>query len=43
MLDKEQLAEEFENFLNENGMWQTFKSWTEEKGYEVADFGMEDE
>ena len=43
MLDKEQLAEEFENFLNENGMWQNFKSWVEEKGYEVADFGMEDE
>jgi len=42
MLDKEQLAEEFENFLNESGQWQNFKEWIEEQGYEVADFGMED-
>jgi hypothetical protein len=43
MLDKEQLAEEFESFLNEYGQWQNFKGWIEEKGYRVADFGMEDE
>ena len=43
MLDKERLVEEFENFLNEYGQWQNFKSWAEEKGYEASDFGMVDE
>jgi hypothetical protein len=43
MLDKKQLAEEFENFLNESGQWQNFKGWIEDKGYELADFGIEDE
>lgn len=43
MLDKKILSEEFENFLNENGLWNTFKSWAENKGYQVSEFGMEDE
>lgn len=43
MLEKNELIEEFENFLNENGLFQNFKSWAEEKGYKITEFGMEDD
>ena len=43
MLDKDQLAEEFENFLNESGQWQNFKEWIEQKGYKLSDYGMEND
>lgn len=43
MLDKAVIIEEFENFLNEHGQFNNFADWVSEKGYELTDFGMQDD
>ena len=42
-MEKKEIVEEFESFLNETGQWQHFKAWILSKGYELSEFGMEDE
>ena len=42
-MEKEEIVEEFENFLNYSGQWQNFKEWIWSEGYELSDFGMEDD
>ena len=43
MLEQKELISEFENFLNERGLWYDFKDYANEKGYELSHFGMEDD
>ena len=42
-MDKKELVELFDSFLNHNGLWYTFKDWAEEQGYTPKDLGFEDE
>jgi hypothetical protein len=43
MLNKEELSQELEEFLNQSGQWLAFKSFIEAKGYALSEFGIEDE
>ena len=42
-MSKQEIAELFEEFLNENGQWHTFKNWLQERGYDLTDVCMTDE
>ena len=42
-LSKEQITEIFEDFLNDKGIYWDFKSFIEEKGYNVAELGFVEE
>ena len=42
-MKQEEVVELFEEFLNEQGQWQNFKMWLEEKGYKLEEIGMNDE
>lgn len=37
-----EITETFEQFLNENGMWNSWVDFIEERGYKVEEFNMED-
>lgn len=41
-MDKKEVVQLFEDFLNENGQWNVFKEWLEEMGYKLEELGMED-
>jgi hypothetical protein len=42
-LSKEEIGRVFEDFLNENGMWQIFKDFIEEKGYSLSELGIDED
>lgn len=42
-MEREELLELFEEFLNERELWNTFADWLRDRGYEAADLGFEDE
>jgi hypothetical protein len=42
-LSKKEIGEVFVEFLNENGMWYTFKQFVEEKGYSLSELEIEDD
>ncbi len=39
MLDKEEIIELVDNFINEVGMWSKFVEWLEEQGYTPDEIG----
>ena len=43
MIDKKELADLFEEFLNDNSMFWVFKKYIEERGYSLPELGIEDE
>lgn len=43
VLPKDELIREFQDFINVNGLWFEFKQFIKEKGYEIEEFGMQDE
>ncbi len=43
MLDREEITDIFEEFLNEFGMFTNFQSWIEDKGFSLSEFGMTEE
>lgn len=42
-MNKQDLIELFEMFLNEQGKWLAFKEYIESQGYTLLEIGMEDE
>lgn len=42
-MSKEEIAELFEQFLNETGNWYNFKSFIEKQGYTLEELGFTDE
>lgn len=42
-MDKEELVELFDRFINENGLWFEFKTWVESQGYSVSELGFPDD
>jgi ABC-type phosphate transport system ATPase subunit len=42
-LSKKEIGELVVDFLNENGMWQTFKDFIEQKGYSLSELSIEDD
>lgn len=43
ILPKLELCAEFQDFINENGLWFEWKSFIEGKGYRLEEFGMSHE
>jgi len=43
IVDKKELTELFEDFLNENSMFWVFKNYIEERAYNLKELGMDDE
>lgn len=39
-MDKQEMAEQFENFLNETGNWQVFANWCDSVGIPITEFGL---
>lgn len=42
-MSKEEIAELFEQFLNEIGQWYNFKEFIESRGYNLEELGFQDE
>lgn len=42
-MEKKELIELFEQFLNEHGQWYSFKDWVEDQGYTIEELGFTDE
>lgn len=42
MLEQEEMSKVFDQFINENGLFQQFKTFIESQGYTLAEFGMEE-
>ena len=42
-LPTKEIIETFDEFLNDHSMFKQFKSWIEEKGYSLEEFGMKDD
>lgn len=42
-LSKKEIVEIFEDFLNNNGLWNDFKDFVEEKGYQVTELGFSED
>lgn len=42
-LDKEEVIELLDSFLNETGNWYTFCDYLRERGYSPEDLGLDDE
>jgi len=43
LLEQTEISRTFDEFLNEHGLFYTFKEWIEKKGYKLDEFGIEDE
>lgn len=43
IMSKEEIAELFEQFLNETGQWYNFKEFIESQGYNLEELGFKDE
>ena len=43
MIDRKELTDLFEEFLNDNSMFWIFKDYIEERGYTLPELGIEDE
>ena len=43
MIDRKELTDLFEEFLNDNSMFWIFKDYIEERGYTLLELGIEDE
>lgn len=43
MIDKEVLVELIERFLNERGLWYSWKEFIEKQGYDIYELGFKDE
>ena len=41
-MDKEELIELIDQFLNDKGMWHQFKEWIEKQGYTLEELGFKD-
>ncbi len=39
-MEKEEIAQIFEDFLNEKGMWYAFTEWLDNKGYKLSELGL---
>lgn len=42
-MNKEELVQIFDQFLNEHGQWQNFKDYIEGQGYTLSELGFPDE
>lgn len=42
-LPLEEIVNIFDEYLNDNGMWQDFKKYIEEKGYRLEELGMKED
>ena len=43
ILNQKEIISTFDEFLNENGMFHSFKSFIEERGCKMEEFGMDNE
>lgn len=42
-MDREELVQIFDRFLNETGNWNKFEEWLEEQGYSMEELGFTDD
>ena len=42
-MEKEEIIDLLDQYLNEKGMWVDFTEWVESRGYTVSELGFEDE
>lgn len=41
MMDKEEIAETFQEYLSEKGLWQNFADWLADKGIMLDELGFQ--